>query len=444
MELEEKYVSLLQTFLMDITLFTKMNVNMMPLTIVNFKDTFRIMDIKKAIAIKIKGDENRSDDSQLNKIVDDLEIEESEENHKTTISSKNPVVQNLIETMKKEDITIKKWDFYGRGFLITNLTNTIESTLVTLSSWAIKNFNLESNGYLNRSVKITDLDKFADIDEVKEYALSRYINDLTYKGAEEWIGALAKIVDPGIKNKPQYKENIDRVKELYLRRNIIIHNNGKVNDQYIDKIPKSLKENFPYKKDEVIEITDQYIDEMFKFSTSIILLFFSNLFIKVIEKIQDDKERTEKFLWDLNNVTIDLFNNGFYKEGRYIYNEFGKKSQEVLGEKEQVTYFLQYNSFLGQTLSNEINFNAIERFFNYFEDADWWNESNREYKEISKNSLLKSREKFTEYALNKAEKLQAGNDQDKKMLTKMLDWPLFILANKNNEWTKFIDNLYNE
>lgn len=143
----------------------------------------------------------------------------------------------------------------------------------------------------------------ADLSIIKERLINKEINKLMYNLRE----TLAKVEKIHKLNLSSYQYLVDGYYEISLVRNVLVHNNGVVNQEFLDELPNSMSGN--YKNGSLIQCTKTYIEEktnnLIKFAY---LLFF---LIGETDKDADELEKTafdllKKENWDVAEFTYEL------------------------------------------------------------------------------------------------------------------------------------------
>lgn len=80
------------------------------------------------------------------------------------------------------------------------------------------------------NIQITDLNEATDIEELKQFVVEGYVEGIIYKAWKDQVKSVCKLL--GIKEE-ELQINLDLINEADKRRNILIHNEGKVNKKYI-------------------------------------------------------------------------------------------------------------------------------------------------------------------------------------------------------------------
>lgn len=174
-------------------------------------------------------------------------------------------------------------------------------------------------------VSITDLNVSSDIEELKKLVVEGYVDGLIYKNWQEQVKLVLKIL--GIKDQ-DLSSDLDLINEADKRRNILIHNEGKVNQKYIRESGK----NIPIGTE--LKITDSYFDEVYNeiYVFGLILLTYLSVNMKNVKALH----------WILGEDVFELLKKEKYSLVLKYFNSC-KKIDFIDGELEtesQVNYLL--------------------------------------------------------------------------------------------------------
>ena len=103
------------------------------------------------------------------------------------------------------------------------------------------------------------------VDEVRNKIISREVDNMMRQSNKEWF----KLFESQGMNLNGCKSELDAFKEINARRNIIVHNMGRVNSIYLQQVPSSKVELNSY-----IETTESYIKEVFSVVKTLIFIIY--------------------------------------------------------------------------------------------------------------------------------------------------------------------------
>lgn len=450
MGFEQDFLDLYQTFLTEVSILSAVDSRGLSGPLFD-RSTSRNFIVYNAIQVKLGETDIEDVPSPFKDTVANfsskIDVQKNTEENSVGVGSKDPFAKRIIaefDTMMQQEN--RKSEYVG-VFKVTNFTNLFESTLTALCSWSLKYFEPKSNKIDTQSVNFKDFGRFNSIEELRTFALSKYINGLTYRSAGEWIVEIANIIDPKITKKKGFKSGLDQLTELYLRRNLFVHNSGKVNYIYLASIPTALKKEKEYQFDseEYITADDDYIKLSFSQGISVINLFFQNRIEYVAQKLEQDKESLNKFFGELNNLALELYRQNYFKEGNMFFQVTAELAKKYLGEKDDTVFLYYYNKYLGLLLSGELNNShrlAINKLFTYTKKLSWWDSFEKYNTVLSESSLTQNADDFCDTAIEIAQELNNGNNSDKQNLADLMQWPMLKIIENKTKWIKFVDSLY--
>lgn len=441
MSVDKEFFELYRTFIIEVNLLSKLDSDQFARGSASLDSNIRFMMLDAAARVKTQQISREQVPNEIIKLSEKIEIVDSKDSS-YTLTSSDPMTRNLLSQFDKRRQEIEKYGEYAGTFKITNLTNLIEATLTSLTAWSLRHFEAKSKKFQTGTIKIQDLERFSSIDAARDFALERYVNDLTYKGAKEWVVALADILDPQIRGDSNFQRVLDNVVELYLRRNLLVHNSGIVNSIYLDSLPASVSRD-DLKMDDQISADDEYLIEVFETSIELVNIFFKSRLTLVVEQMSEDPNLSD-FIWEMNNLGSMMYEQNHFLAGTHFYRNLSNISKEKLGEDAEETFFMYYNYYLGIALQGGLDskMEQVTRLFKYTKSLPWWGKLGEMYTYLSENSLVLSKDEFSDVAVDFATKLNESGDEGKKNLIAILEWPMMKLADDKGKWTKFVNSLY--
>lgn len=189
-----------------------------------------------------------------------------------------------------------------------------------------------------------------------------YINELSYKNLHEYLKAFVDIT--GIDKNTD--DIIDKLIEMKETRNLLVHNDLKVNEIYIMKC-KSYKRASDENINKSIDFDEKYIKECLNLCLDFI---DSYLLTKLQMKYKDyTKIKAMKEIWDyLFNTPILKFDEFWEHDGTYLHyfkmDEEELKAKITVGcsttEKMSLFYLLiQYNDSLAEAYLNKYQYRLL-------------------------------------------------------------------------------------
>lgn len=154
------------------------------------------------------------------------------------------------------------------------------------------------------NVSYAEIVKSQDIKHIKEKIISDEVNLIMRESIFEWIKILEKKHKIKISLENQYTQNFI---EAYLRRNIIVHNESKINKEYINGM-KVIGKNFEEKIiGNKLICTEEYINKIIDSSIYLIIYFINQILIL----FQEENENFTNYILTMgfekiNNEEYDL------------------------------------------------------------------------------------------------------------------------------------------
>ena len=151
----------------------------------------------------------------------------------------------------------------GNKFIGDELADSIfVLNISTFENWVLTMLNLKMRNnktdiFLgdDKIVDISVIQESANMDDLWDTIIRKYLQKLPYNGMKNMLLKLLK--DFNVKHSDMTPHLIDKLNENSLRRNLIVHNQKKVNDDYIHKTGKYAAFN----KGDSVEITEELLFE---------------------------------------------------------------------------------------------------------------------------------------------------------------------------------------
>lgn len=208
---------------------------------------------------------------------------------------------------------------------IISLLIRFENFLNDYFEWLIKKY---PDKYLSeKNIRYSELIKF-DFDDLKEELTKEAANGIMSLPLNEWL----KIIRSHKFDLEPLTDYLGEFTELYYRRNIIIHNKGKVNRQYLAGT-KRMAAEYPLGKK---LITDRrYVENAFDIS----MIFVYGILYASLKANVSDKEEYLEFLFNsgFNHMMEEDWRISFYIFGLLI-NDRGK--DELTNILSQINYWI--------------------------------------------------------------------------------------------------------
>lgn len=239
----------------------------------------------------------------------------------------------------------------------------------------------------------------SDFQNLQEQLIGEEVEKLMY-GVSETITKINKIHKLNLE---KYQELWDSYKEMDLHRNIIVHNNGKVNKDYLDAVPQKYKN---VKIGEQIKCDRKSIEQ--KTNN---LIKFGYLLFYLLGESSDELEV-------LDNTAFDFLQKEQWELAEFAY--------ELLEKTKLVTHANKINYVINK-LNSKKHIYGLDKVREEIESLDI--SGMQPLYEIAKNLLLENNDKVTE----ELEKCYPHTYNSYLICT----WPIFIEYRKTKEYKDF-------
>ncbi len=107
-----------------------------------------------------------------------------------------------------------------------------------------------------RKLSLAELRELGSVKDAEEYLVSREIDGILYESLEEQLNYFTKRLNVDLS--PLNAERVFLV-EVFQRRNLLIHNNGIVNRQYLSRVAPELIKEYGAEQGELLMVTEKYL-----------------------------------------------------------------------------------------------------------------------------------------------------------------------------------------
>ena len=179
--------------------------------------------------------------------------------------------------------TEKQKKLLYKSSLIT-LTSTVELFLSQLLHFYFDRFP-DAVGADTKFFSLEDLKSLGSIEDAKKHLIESKVESILRESLEEWI----RFLKERVKLSMGYMDPVkDRLIEVYQRRNLLIHNGGRVNSIYLAKVTPELRENIS--RDQLLGVKPKYLNRTLDLFELNFLLIAAELWKKLEPK---DEERAD-------------------------------------------------------------------------------------------------------------------------------------------------------
>ena len=148
-----------------------------------------------------------------------------------------------------------------------------------------------------KTLTLADLQRIGSVSEAEAYLITLRIDEIMWGGLDDWLRFLKATVKLSMGYLGSEEAELT---EVFQRRNVMVHNDGKVHHSYFAKVAEGLRAGI--KEGEELEVTPEYLSRAIDVVETNFLLIAAELWKKLHAK---DESRASI----LNDITIDaLFN----------------------------------------------------------------------------------------------------------------------------------------
>lgn len=177
-------------------------------------------------------------------------IDESER----TIKAPKPLTSAMEYATKIHTANHRKERLARESALIMGLS----SAEVLVAELARQYFlsNPEKIDDANYKITFAEIATYASIDDARAHIVDRRISDLTHGNVVDWILQVTQFYHAGAGFIDAHK---DRLREIGLRRNLLVHNGGVVNSFYVKNADKAVRSSAPI--GERLTVSSRYLSQ---------------------------------------------------------------------------------------------------------------------------------------------------------------------------------------
>lgn len=178
-------------------------------------------------------------DNVMKRIYCSLKIELMEGSDELQFTSDTPGLMNFVMDKarnERQDVTDV---FYRRRFELNSIIINMCITLESFISKVIKAVYMDElpTNFHGKHLTYEELLKIGDISLAKEFIIERHLDDLFRKNFNDWYEEVRKNLN--IKKSDRLSQVIIDLSELYQRRNLLVHTDGIVSNQYLQNVKNS-------------------------------------------------------------------------------------------------------------------------------------------------------------------------------------------------------------
>lgn len=179
------------------------------------------------------------------------EVEDKETREVGFNITNSQMEREVEELMKIVDLIIRQQELLYRNTL-TSLMIYFENLISNIIKLRLSKFPNAFNPK-EKTIKYRDLMDFESIDEALEHLIENEVIDIMYGGFKSWISYLNKA---GVNTK-KIDFFTEEINEAYSRRNLFVHNDGIINNVYLNKVSKEYSQDVA--KGQRLSISEDYL-----------------------------------------------------------------------------------------------------------------------------------------------------------------------------------------
>ncbi|TXK77742.1 hypothetical protein [Paenibacillus sp. N3.4] len=145
----------------------------------------------------------------------------------------------------------------------------------------------------DKSLTFDEIVRLGSLENAQMFLIENEVETIMRKSYSDWLDYLTKNLKC---NLSFINDCNDDVFEIFQRRNIIVHNDGIVNNIYLSKV--SLKNKDKYKLGQSIKITNEYIEESIDLLERIGILIALEMWQKMEKKSSDREELIMQYAYN--------------------------------------------------------------------------------------------------------------------------------------------------
>ncbi|MFI8493312.1 hypothetical protein ACIGC1_10435 [Peribacillus butanolivorans] len=206
--------------------------------------------------LELASNENKQDEisSKVNikEQLLELGVEITEEDGRTTIGFKDrEFAENFQRVLNIGDLTQRQIEMVYRNSL-TSLMIYFENLVSNIIKQRLQLFPNSFNPN-EKSIKYGDLIQFENLSDALDHLIDNEVIGIMYGGFKSWVTYLNKA---GVKTK-KVDILLEEINEAYNRRNLFVHNDGVINNVYLNKVNSKFTKGLS--KGAPIHITEMYL-----------------------------------------------------------------------------------------------------------------------------------------------------------------------------------------
>lgn len=326
-------------------------------------------------------------------------------------NSKKPqnMILNIEESHKIYEKAARTMRTTYNSFLVTALI-IFETAISSLLKKIISKY---SDIYLkDDEIKISKLLKFNDIGKLKEQLINNKVDEIMHQNVFEWLNLLKAKQKVNI----EYDEKSKQFLEGYYRRNVIVHNNGIVNNEYLERID-ALGISTNIKLGDAVDCSQTYIND---FIDSSIYMLINIMY----ESTKLFKDEIDDFLDEIEDYAVNQISNQKYDLSTLI---FKKLSEKNISDEQHMIY-IKINYWQSKKWNNQ--FKDVEEEVKRFDVS-----AKDDYIKLGKYALLDDFDSM----ITIVRTMSKNTDSVEKLNYTLEEWPIFKKFKESEQYKAFVN-----
>ena len=266
----------------------------------------------------------------------------------------------------------------------------------------------DAAGINKKSLTLEDLKTFDSVRDAERYLIDQKIESILRGSFKDWVNILKNDLSLKLDYLEEYYDDLI---EIYQRRNLLVHNGGKVNSIYLSKVNESYKKE--YKIDDRLYVEKEYLENAIDQFHLIFILIASELW----KKLEPESENRAKYIMILGYDYL-VKNNWKVSKTANIFLMNDKKMPVANRTSAQLNVWLC-----------EKNQNGKEKALDLYKNVDYSDKS------LLFQVALGALKDEQEFCLNNFSNLLKSEDLTPEDL---MEFPIFEEVRQNEKFKEFI------
>lgn len=373
--------------------------------------------------IELKLKEIIKDEPVLKKAYSKISFKVSEEDdNKIVLATKNEsigLINYVFQNKKRRNLYQEQIE--KKQLVFESLIVSLCTYLETFMSSMIKDFYLnihQGELFSNSKISFKNLKEIGDLEGARIFLIETELDDLFRKNFNIWFNQINKSIDiKKIFDKDNLNIIVQEISELYLRRNLYVHADGKVSDYYLNSAPHEYTKNL--KVGETLKVNKKYIEQKIDVIEKMGTMA---LYSHSLKKYRDP----DKIFDYLNPVFLDQIKNS----KNDIYSTVFKKLADKFEKHDSSHIISKINYFLSYKLREE--YHLIEKEIQNYNISAY----DSQYKRAI--AIIMETENSIDLVL---ENFKTKSDDE---FLYEIQWPLYDIVRDKTQFHTYVEDRLNE